>query len=39
VVQRSEIGCITWIRIGRRRQRIEPPLARAVSVSVLEDRL
>lgn len=36
VVDRSDLGGATWIRIGRRRHPLEPALARAMFVSIIE---
>jgi DtxR family Mn-dependent transcriptional regulator len=35
VIDRSELGGATWIRLGRRRHPLEPALARAMFVSIL----
>jgi DtxR family Mn-dependent transcriptional regulator len=38
VIERSGLGGVTWIRVGRRRHPLEPARARAISVSVVGER-
>jgi DtxR family Mn-dependent transcriptional regulator len=36
IVDRSDLGGATWVRVGNRRHPLEPALARAISVSIID---